>query len=137
MKLLPVLLLVVLCSGCPKGGDLPSPAPSPVTVRVEWKQYTDPLEPISEPKLAAFYFDFAELLERDVDSKIIATTGVFRQTNMAAGQLAFQKTGLQGKYPQLSFDLTAAFNAAIGTKDGPLDRNAAIEMLRAVGKALQ
>lgn len=138
MKSLPIaLLLLLLCSGCPKGGDLPSPAPVAVQVRADFVQYVTPLEPISEPKLAQFYIDFAELLERDADSKIIATTGVFRQTNMAAGQLAFQKTGLQGKYPQLSFDLTAAFNAAIGTKDGPLDREAAIEMLKAVGKALQ
>lgn len=137
MKKLPILLLLlVLCSGCPKGGDLPSPSPT-VTVRSEWKQYIDPIEPISEPNLAQFYFDFADLLERDADSKIIGTTGVFRTTNINAGRLAFQKTGLQGKYPQLSFDLEAAFNAALGTKDGPLDRNAAIEMLRAVGKALQ
>jgi hypothetical protein len=135
MKFLPVLL-VLLCSGCPKGGDLPSPAPD-VQVSVEFEELVKPIVPISEPKLAAFYYDFAELLERDVDSKIIDTTSNFRKVHMNAGVLAFQKTGLKGKHPGLSEDVDTAIIGAIGIKDGPLNRKAAIDILKAISKALQ
>lgn len=135
-----VPFLILFLAGCPKGGDLPSPGPAPAPGYIpsaELQQLVFDVVPISEPKLAEFYGDFADVLARDSDSKIISTTGQFRTLNERAGRLAFQKTGLQGKYPDLGIKLNDKAATFLGLQNGPLDRQKAIDFLKSLEWALQ
>lgn len=131
-----VPFLILFFAGCPKGGDLPSPVPAPGYVpSAEMQQLVAEITPVSEPALAAFYGDFADVIERDFN--IITTTEQFRLLNTRAGQLAFQKTGMQGKHPGLAPMLEAVTTKVLGIQNGPLDRPKAVELLKALQWALQ
>lgn len=137
-------LFLILC-GCRVVGPVPTPDPVPTPVpqptpnvvvdepSAEMKQLVSAIEPISEPRLANFYADFAEIVERD--SEIIKTTGHFRTLNSRAGQLAFKGTDLQGKYPTLGADLDAAALKVLGKENTTLDRPKVVEFLKAVSWA--
>lgn len=135
--LLSVTLLVFL-SGCPKGGDLPSPGPAPGNVpSTALQQTVKDIVPIEDKELASFYRDFADIIERD--SEIIKTTGHIREANRRAGMLMFQKTSMKGKYPGLAEKVDSALMEVLGNKDVSLTpelRQKAVEIFRALSWAV-
>jgi len=135
----PLLWCTLICSafmmGCPVSG--PSPDPTPVAVlSAEEQAFIDQIEPISDPRLAEFYADFADVVRRDTE--IIKTTDHLRTGHSRAGRLMFQETGMKGKYPGLAEAVDGAIEAAIGRKNVPLTsemRQSAVEILEAISRA--
>lgn len=64
--------------------------------------------------LSAFYMDMAETIERDRATQVIKTTDNVRQTNISAGKLMFQNTGIKGRYPGLGEAIDKALAAKLG-----------------------
>jgi hypothetical protein len=87
-------------------------------------------------ELAKFYLDMANVIERD--STVIKTTTHIRTLNVNAGQLMFQKTGIQGRYTGLSQEIDNVFVAVL-TKDNteltPAKRQELVQALKAIAWA--
>lgn len=149
-KLLPLLLLIFLL-GCPKGGDPspgppvpPVPVPAPGNVpSAEMQQIVSQMVPISEPGLAEYCGDFADVLERDTE--VVKTVQQVSLANAKAGQLVFQKTGRQSN-PVLASQMEAAVVAAVGKQNVGVDtehqpgvtkRKRLVEVFRAMEWALK
>lgn len=132
-------MLVISCLlGCPKGGDLPSPGPAPGHVpSSEMQKIVAEIVPISDSDYAAFYWDFADVLERDSENQIVKTTGQFREAYIRAGQLFFQKTDMGTRYPGTAVKIDAAIVEAIGLENVSLDRARTVEILKAIAWACQ
>lgn len=68
-------------------------------------------------ELVLFYWDMADTLQRDSDSKIVTTTGKIRELNIRAGALMFQKTGIKGKYSGLGSSIDSVLVEVLGLAD--------------------
>ena len=134
-----IFIFALFASGCPvqKGGDHPSPN-VPVVVTepsAEMKDIVQKIIPVQEPELGKFFLEFADVIQRD-DANLLKTTYQFREVNRKAGELAFQRTGLKGKYPSLGQDLNDATIKALGDANTDLNKPRAIEFCKAAAWAL-
>jgi hypothetical protein len=107
-RLFIVLSLILVSSGCPvqKGGDNISPVVPGHEPSAEFQQLVIKIVPISDERLVHFYNDLADVIERD--SQYLKLTYQIRELNIRAGVLAFDKTGMKGKYPTLGADIEEA-----------------------------
>jgi hypothetical protein len=71
-------------------------------------------------KLSGFYSALADVIERD-QGRVIQTTQVLRELNRRAGLLAFQRTGIEGKYPGLAEAIEKVIADQIGLDNVALD----------------
>lgn len=120
-----IVLLAVAAAWWAAGRESASPVPPDAPDRP-----ADALAALVEPvgsrvedaatrrRLAAFYRDWADVVERDT-AGLIATTGTFRVAHGRALALAFQQTDVE----QLPADLGAAIDRAIGQHVGIVDAN--------------
>lgn len=143
MRLIAILLVCLLLTGCPVPNDSdtkPAP-PQPTTpLAVEMKALAIEIEPVSLPELAVFYRDFADVVRRDAESKIIRTTGDLREAHSRAGRLAFQKTGMQEKTPGLGDKIDSVLAKGIGLPNVALTpplRERAVAVFDALANALE
>jgi len=151
-----ILILTLLLCGCPvqdspappgpkpapvpEPTPEPTPKPSPVVLEPsdEMKELVSKVEQVEDKELVGFYLAFADLVSRD--SEVIQTTGQIRTAHSRAGRLAFQKTGIQGKYPGLAEAIDEALMKSIGKKNQNLTdelRAKAVETFKAIAWALQ
>lgn len=149
MKRIALLLLLSLClAGCPSNGPGPGPAPEPTPEPIpvvvvdgpsdEMKRIVAAIEPTSEPELAEFYNDFADVIERDSD--VIKTTGHIRECHIRSGKLTFQKTGIDARTPGLGDKVDAAIAEAIGKQNVTLTpelRARAVQIMKALAWACE
>lgn len=116
-----VLLAVSLSAGGLSlfGGRLPAPSPAPLSVGV--------LAGVSRAdasNIRDFYAAAADIVVRDGASTQpqIKTTGDLRMRHESALRMAFENTGIVGRYPGLGERLDEYLLKAIGDTDVPLDR---------------
>jgi hypothetical protein len=98
------------------GGGAPNPTPDVVIPDVEQPtsdiiSIVSPITPIlvgEKPQLkkdiaalVGFYLEMADTIQRDKDAQTIKNTDALRKTNVNAGNLAFQNTGIKNRYPGL------------------------------------
>lgn len=113
-----VLVALFVSAGCPVTNS-PTPEPTPVITPDERPAFADHvhgIEPVSDERLAVYFADFADVIERD--REVIETTGDIRECNSRAGRLAFQNTELS--HPGLAEEVDAALAAVLGEHDVPL-----------------
>lgn len=88
-------------------------------------------------KLSGFYSALADAVERD-QGRVIQTTMQLRELNRRAGLLAFQRTGIEGKYPGLAEAIDKVLADQIGLDNVSLDtakQKATIETFKALAWA--
>lgn len=78
--------------------------------------------------------DFAWVVERDQSLK---TTGELRTAIQRFEELLFAKTNLAGAFPGFSAAASDGFKQTLGDEDRPLDRPAAIAVLRSLAQACE
>jgi hypothetical protein len=88
-------------------------AVSPIVARL--KSHTEDGE-----KLAGFYSAMADVIERD-QGRVIQTTKELRELHRRAGLLAFQRSGIEGKYPGLAEAIDKVLADQIGLDNVSLD----------------
>jgi nitrogen fixation-related uncharacterized protein len=71
-------------------------------------------------KLAGFYAALADVVDRD-QGRVLKTTHELRELHRRAGLLAFQKSGIEGKYPDLSKAIEKILADEIGLDNVALD----------------
>jgi hypothetical protein len=71
-------------------------------------------------KLAEFYSALADVIQRD-QGRVVQTTKELRELHRRAGLLAFQRTGIEGKYPGLSEAIEKVLADQIGLDNVALD----------------
>jgi hypothetical protein len=71
-------------------------------------------------KLSGFYSALADVIERD-QGRVIQSTKELRELNRRAGLLAFQKSGIEGKYPGLAEAIDKVLADQIGLDNVALD----------------
>lgn len=71
-------------------------------------------------KLSGFYSALADVIERD-QGRVIGSTKELRELNRRAGLLAFQKSGIEGKYPGLAEAIDKVLADQIGLDNVALD----------------
>jgi len=117
----------VLINGTPN--PLPNPNPDSIVVPEPHEYYKQKVIPITtllngpdakkdSIELAKFYLDFANIIMRD--KEIITHVRHIREANVSAGNLMFQQTGMQGKYPGLSEMLNNIVKEVLGLEDKEL-----------------
>ena len=119
----------------------PIPAPSDDALRAAVAPVRAKLAGHQEDgrRLASLYSSLADVLARD-QGKVITTTAQLRELNRRAGLLAFQKTGIAGKYSGLAEAIDKVLTDRIGLDNVALDsakQTAAIESFRALAWACQ
>jgi hypothetical protein len=138
------------------GGGNPTPVPpDPVTPEIptpssDLVSIVSPITPIlvgekSQLKkdvsaLKSFYLEMADTLTRDKDTKVIKTTDQLRQTNINAGTIAFQNTGMKSRYPGLGQAIDKALADKLGldiVELTDLKRKDAIDIFTAIAWACQ
>ncbi len=111
----------------------------------EWARTVEPIRATlakapERKRLGLFYAAFADVVARDgqaADKATLTTVADLVALNERAGKLAFQQTGVQGKYPGLAKQIDDALRVGWGD-NAPLDaakRARAVECLRAVAWA--
>ena len=88
-------------------------------------------------RLSALYMAMADVIARDQDG-IIQTTAQLRELHRRAGLLAFQRTGIAGKYPGLAEAIDKVLADHIGLEVTPMDaarRTKAVDAFRALAWA--
>lgn len=144
MRLLILMGLLLFACGCPSNGPTPAPPPepeppSPVTALAEeMRGFVVDLEPVSDAKLAEFYHDFAEVLQRD--NSVVRNTTDVREAHTRALKLAFGGTEVQTSNPGLGVKLDKAAADAIGLQNRALTpelRARAVAIYEAISVAVQ
>jgi hypothetical protein len=129
---------VSLLAGCPVVDGPPPITINDTTPSAEMQSIVSAVAEYRNEKLAIFYAEFADLIERD--DEIIRSTGDIREAHIRAGRLAYQRTGMQSETPGLGAKVDAAIAEAIGIQNRPLTpeiRSQAVEVFRALSWALR
>jgi len=111
------------------GGGAPTPTPDVVIPDVEQPtsdiiSIVGPITPIlvgdkvqlkkDIASLVGFYLEMADTIQRDKDAQTIKDTDALRKTNINAGNLAFQNTGIKNRYPGLGKSIDKAIADKLG-----------------------
>lgn len=127
----------------------PDPSPKLPDIDIPSNNFKTMVEPIltkivgndkkkDSYELTLFYWDLADVVERDEGKGIIKTTDDLRNLNIQAGTLMFQQTKMKGKYSGLAQTIDNALAQALGLEVVQLStakRKDAVAIVRAIAWA--